>query len=69
MKWGWILLDSDDKFKIRKAYQTYKYIESINPNYDKTRELMDEAYQRGIEFRYRIHRKSNPTDHSRSAGR
>ena len=47
---GLELLDSDNKFKIREAYQTYKYIESINPNYDKTRELMDEAYQRGLDF-------------------
>jgi hypothetical protein len=47
---GLDLLDSDDKFKIREAYKTYKYIESINPNYDKTRELMDEAYQRGLDF-------------------
>jgi len=47
---GLELLDTDDKFKIREAYHTYKYIESINPNYDKTRELMDEAYQRGLDF-------------------
>ena len=47
---GLDLLDSDDKFKIREAYKTYKYIESINPNYDKTRELLDEAYDRGMDF-------------------
>lgn len=44
------LLDSNDKYKIREAYKTYEYIESINPNYDKTRELMEEAYQRGLDF-------------------
>lgn len=47
---GLDLLDSDDKYKIREAYKTYEYIESINPNYDKTRELMDEAHERGIDY-------------------
>jgi hypothetical protein len=47
---GLELLESDDKFKIREAYKTYEYIESINPNYDKTRELMDEAYLRGLDY-------------------
>jgi hypothetical protein len=47
---GLDLLDSNDKYKIREAYKTYEYIESINPNYDDTRELMEEAYQRGQDY-------------------
>lgn len=47
---GLDLLDSGDKFKIREAYNTYEYIESINPNYDKTRELMAEAHEKGIDY-------------------
>ncbi len=42
------LLESEDKPTIRKAYELLEYIESINPNYDDTRELLDEAHVRGI---------------------
>ncbi|MDO1500941.1 hypothetical protein Q2T40_12445 [Winogradskyella maritima] len=41
------LLESDDKATIREAYDVLNYIENINPNYEKTRELMDEAHERG----------------------
>ncbi|SHH44899.1 hypothetical protein [Winogradskyella jejuensis] len=44
---GIALLESDDKFQIRKAYNTLAYIEDINPNYEKTRDLMQEAHERG----------------------
>jgi len=47
---GLDLLESENKSDIREAYNTYKYIESINPNYDDTRELLDEAYQRGLDY-------------------
>lgn len=40
-------LESDDKRIIRDAYDTFSYIERINPNYEDTRELMEEAHQRG----------------------
>ena len=43
------LLESDDKLKIREAYNTLSYIESINPNYDDTRELLIEAHERGTD--------------------
>jgi hypothetical protein len=42
------LLESEDKLTIRKAYNLLEYIETINPNYDATRELLDEAHERGI---------------------
>jgi hypothetical protein len=41
------LLEFDDKFRIREAYNTLEYIEKINPNYEETRELMQEAHERG----------------------
>jgi len=45
---GLDLLESENKLDIREAYKTYEYIESINPNYDNTRELLKEAHERGI---------------------
>ena len=47
---GLKLLELDDKSKIREAYSIYNYIESINPNYENTRALMDEAHYRGTNF-------------------
>lgn len=47
---GLKLLESDDKRIIREAYDTFNYIERINPNYEDTRELMEEAHQRGTNY-------------------
>ena len=47
---GLALLDSDSKADIRQAYDIYSYIESINPNYEKTREFMDEAHAKGTNY-------------------
>lgn len=44
------LLDSDDKRSIRQAYDTFSYIERINPNYEDVRGLMEEAHQRGTNY-------------------
>ena len=44
------LLDSDDKRIIREAYDTFNYIERINPNYEDVRELLEEAHQRGTNY-------------------
>ena len=44
------LLDSDDKRLIRESYDTFAYIERINPNYDDVRDLMEEAHQRGTNY-------------------
>ncbi|MFC4722100.1 hypothetical protein ACFO5O_07195 [Geojedonia litorea] len=43
-------LDSDDKRIIRQAYDTFSYIERINPNYENTRELIAEAHDRGTNY-------------------
>jgi len=43
-------LESDDKHVIRDAYDTFSYIERINPNYEDTRELLEEAHQRGTNY-------------------
>lgn len=47
---GLKFLDSDDKRFIREAYNTFEYIEQINPNYEDTRALMEEAHQRGMNY-------------------
>lgn len=47
---GLKLLELEDKSKIRDAYSIYQYIESINPNYDDTRALMEEAHYRGTNY-------------------
>ncbi|GAA4901036.1 hypothetical protein GCM10023311_28380 [Flaviramulus aquimarinus] len=44
------LLESDDKRIIREAYNTLEYLQRINPNYENTRELLDEAHQRGTDY-------------------
>ncbi|OEK08243.1 hypothetical protein A8C32_01925 [Flavivirga aquatica] len=44
------LLESDDKNKIREAYNVLEYLENINPNYEDTRELLEEAHQRGTRY-------------------
>ena len=47
---GIMLLDSDDKRLIRQSYDTFSYIEHINPNYEDVRDLMEEAHQRGTNY-------------------
>ncbi|GGD25767.1 hypothetical protein GCM10011368_29760 [Hyunsoonleella pacifica] len=44
------LLNSNNKFDIRAAYNQLREIEDINPNYKDTRELMNIAHQRGTDF-------------------
>lgn len=46
---GITLLDSDDKYNAREAYDIFKYIERINPNFEETRELLVEAHEKGID--------------------
>ena len=43
-------LDSESKAEIREGYNTFQYIESINPNYEKTREFMEEAHMLGTSY-------------------
>jgi len=47
---GITLLDSEDKYNARKAYDIFSYIEQINPNFEETRSLMTEAHQKGIDY-------------------
>ncbi len=44
------LLESDNKLTIREAYNTLSYLDRINPNYEETRELLEEAHQRGTNY-------------------
>lgn len=47
---GITLLDSNDKYNARKAYDIFNYIESINPNFEETRSLLEEAHQKGTDY-------------------
>ena len=47
---GLALLETDDKWDIRNAYDIFHYIERIYPNYEDTRNLIQEAHERGIDF-------------------
>lgn len=47
---GITLLDSEDKYNARKAYNLFSYLESINPNFEETRSLMKEAHQKGMDY-------------------
>ena len=44
------LLDSNNKFDIRKAFEDLKYLDNINPNYKNSQELMEIALQKGRDF-------------------
>jgi hypothetical protein len=44
------LFTSKYKYDYRKAYEELKYIEEINPNYKDTRDLMQEANAKGIDY-------------------
>ncbi|RCW90860.1 hypothetical protein [Winogradskyella arenosi] len=47
---GLNLLNSNDKYNVREAYEIFNYIEQINPNFENTRSLMTEAHQKGMDF-------------------
>lgn len=47
---GITLLDSEDKYNARKAYDIFSYIEQINPNFEETRSLMTEAHNKGTDY-------------------
>lgn len=44
------LLKSNNKLDIRKAYDDFFYLESINPNYKNTKKLMADAQFKGTDF-------------------
>lgn len=45
-----IFLKSDSKIDFRRAYDDLNYIESIHPNYNNTRALIEEAHFKGTDF-------------------
>ncbi|WP_218841848.1 hypothetical protein [Winogradskyella ursingii] len=47
---GITLLDSEDKYNARKAYEIFRYIDRINPNFEETRNLIDEAHHKGTDY-------------------
>lgn len=47
---GLTLLESDNKSTLRSAYDVFRYIENIYPNYENTQSLMQEAHDRGTEY-------------------
>jgi hypothetical protein len=47
---GITLLDSEDKYNARKAYDIFSYIERINPNFEETRSLLIEAHNKGTDY-------------------
>lgn len=47
---GIALLDSEDKYNARRAYELFKYIDNINPDFQESRELMIEAHKKGIDY-------------------
>lgn len=46
---GIALLDSENKYDARRAYDIFEYIEQINPNFEETRALLIEAHEKGID--------------------
>lgn len=44
------MLQSKNKFDLRRAYETFEYIQKINPNYKNVSQLMDEAYNLGTDY-------------------
>ena len=47
---GIALLDSDNKYDARLAYDIFVYIENINPNFEENRNLMQEAHLKGMDY-------------------
>ena len=44
------LLNSNDKFDFRKAFDDFKYLDRINPNYKNVRQLMRQAREKGTDY-------------------
>ena len=47
---GLDLLDTEDKFNAREAYSLFDYVDSINPNFEDVRDLMQEAHIKGMDY-------------------
>ncbi|MEN8886405.1 MAG: hypothetical protein ABF246_08435, partial [Winogradskyella sp.] len=46
------ILDTPGKQNARKAHGLFEYVESINPNFDEVRDLLNEAHYKGIDYVY-----------------
>ena len=47
---GLDLLDTEEKFNAREAYSLFDYVDSINPNFEDVRDLMQEAHLKGMDY-------------------
>lgn len=47
---GLDLLDTNEKFNAREAYRLFDYVNSINPNFEDVRSLMQEAHVAGMDY-------------------
>lgn len=47
---GIALLDSENKYNAREAYQLFKYVDKINPNFENVNELINEAIEVGTDY-------------------
>jgi hypothetical protein len=47
---GLDLLDTEDKFNAREAYTLFDYVDTINPNFEDVRDLMQEAHVKGMDY-------------------
>ena len=47
---GLDLLDTEEKFNAREAYSLFDYVDSINPNFENVRDLMQEAHLKGMDY-------------------
>ncbi len=45
-----LMNDAIEKHHFRKAYQDFKYLNEINPGYKDTRQKMEEAYRKGLDY-------------------
>lgn len=44
------LLNSNDKYDYRKAFDDFKYLDRINPNYKNVRQLIKQAHEKGTDY-------------------
>ncbi|WP_273289887.1 hypothetical protein [Winogradskyella sp.] len=47
---GLDLLDTNEKFNAREAYKLFDFVNSINPNFEDVRSLMQEAHVTGMDY-------------------
>ncbi|WP_299128003.1 hypothetical protein [uncultured Winogradskyella sp.] len=47
---GLDLLDTKDKFNAREAYRLFDYVDTINPNFEDVKDLMQEAHNMGMDY-------------------